>query len=200
MIGQIRGTLLEKQPPELLVDVQGVGYEINAPMSTFYQLPAVGSDVSLFTHFIVREDAQLLFGFYTREERLLFRTLLKVNGIGPRLALTILSSVSPDEFVRCVLNNDTARLVQLPGVGKKTAERLVIEMRDKLSDWYQAPPPEGAALLKQDNQGRHAILQDAIAALVALGYKQQEANRMVTKADDGLAGSEDLIRGALRAS
>ena len=108
MIGQIRGIILEKQPPQLLVDVHGIGYEIDAPMSTFYQLPEIGQEVKLFTHFVVREDAHLLFGFYTREERHLFRTFLKVNGVGPRLALTILSSIAPDEFVRCVLNNDTA--------------------------------------------------------------------------------------------
>src|SRR5580704_18997800 len=137
MIGQIRGIILEKQPPLLTVDVHGIGYEIDAPMSTFYQLPEVGQEVSLFTHFVVREDAHHLYGFYTRDERLLFRTLLKVNGVGPRLSLTILSSTAPEEFVRCVLNNDTLSLVRLPGVGKKTAERLVIEMRDKLADWYQ---------------------------------------------------------------
>lgn len=198
MIGQIRGIILEKQPPQLLVDVHGVGYEIDAPMSTFYQLPDLGHDVTLFTHFVVREDAHHLYGFYTRDERLLFRTLLKVNGVGPRLALTVLSSITPDEFVRCVLNNDTASLVRLPGVGKKTAERLVIEMRDKLSDWCQTGPAEAADLLKQDSQGRHQVLQDAIAALIALGYKQQEANRTVTRIDDGAASSEELIRKALR--
>ncbi len=198
MIGQIRGIILEKQPPQLTVDVHGIGYEIDAPMSTFYQLPEVGQEVNLFTHFVVREDAHHLYGFYTRDERLLFRTLLKVNGVGPRLALTILSSTTPEEFVRCVLNNDTASLVRLPGIGKKTAERLVIEMRDKLSDWYQAAPVEGATLIKQDNQGRHQILQDAISALITLGYKQQEANRIVTKIDDGAANSEELIRRSLR--
>lgn len=198
MIGQIRGIVLEKQPPQLLVDVHGIGYEIDAPMSTFYQLPEVGQEVRLFTHFVVREDAHHLYGFYTLDERTLFRTLLKVNGIGPRLALTILSSTAPEEFVRCVLNNDTASLVRLPGIGKKTAERLVIEMRDKLSDWYQTPAAQGIALIKQDKQERHQILQDAISALIALGYKQQEANRTITKIDDGTASSEELIRWALR--
>lgn len=197
MIGQIRGIILEKQPPQLVVDVHGVGYEIDAPMSTFYQLPDIGKEVSLFTHFVVREDAQLLYGFYTRDERLLFRTLLKVNGIGPRSALSILSSTSTNEFVRSVLNNDTASLVKVPGIGKKTAERLVIEMRDKLSDWQEGGAPEGATLIKTD-QGRHQTLQDAISALIALGYKQQEANRTVTKIDDGAASSEELIRRALR--
>lgn len=196
MIGQIRGLILEKQPPQLIVDVSGVGYEIDAPMSTFYQLPAVGEKVNLYTHFIVREDAHHLYGFYTREERLLFRTLLKVNGVGPRLALTILSSVTPEEFVRFVLNNDTMSLVRLPGVGKKTAERLVIEMRDKLSDWYQSTPAEGITPLAKDN--RHQILQDAISALISLGYKQPEANRTVTKIDNGMASSEELIKLALR--
>lgn len=198
MIAQIRGVIVEKQPPQLVVDVHGVGYEIDAPMSTFYQLPDTGREVALFTHFVVREDAHHLYGFYTRDERTLFRALLKVNGVGPRLALTVLSSISPDEFVRCVLNNDTASLVRLPGIGKKTAERLVIEMRDKLSDWYQAPPPEGAALIKSEGSTRHQVLQDAISALVSLGYRQQEANRTVTKMDDGAATSEELIRRALR--
>lgn len=198
MIGQIRGIILSKQPPQIVIDVHGVGYEIDAPMGTFYQLPEAGREVTLLTHLIIREDAHLLFGFYTKEERQLFRTLLRVNGVGPKLALTILSSAEPQEFVRCVLNNDTAGLVKLPGVGKKTAERLVIEMRDKLSDWYQPAAGEGAILAKSTPPVRHQALQDAIAALVSLGYKQPEANRIVTKIDDGLAGSEELIRQALR--
>lgn len=198
MIGQIRGIILEKQPPQLVIDVHGVGYEVDASMNTFCQLPDVGKEVTLLTHFIVREDAQLLYGFSTREERQLFRTLLRVNGVGPRLAITILSSATPDEFVRCVLNNDTAGLVRLPGIGKKTAERLVVEMRDKLSDWYQAPVGDGAVKTSAASGTRHQTIQDAIAALVALGYKQPEANRMVTKIDDGAAMSEELIRRALR--
>jgi Holliday junction DNA helicase RuvA len=165
-------------------------------MNTFYQLPEVGQEVSLFTHFVVREDAHHLYGFYTRDERLLFRTLLKVNGVGPRLALTILSSTIPDEFVRWVMNNDTDSLVRLPGIGKKTAERLVVEMRDKLSDWYQAT--KIVSLNKPDTHARHQILQDAISALIALGYKSQEANRIVTKIDDGIGNSEELIRRSLR--
>lgn len=198
MIGQIRGIILEKQPPQLLIDVHGIAYEVDAPMGTFYQLPDAGHEVTLFTHFVVREDAHHLYGFYTRDERTLFRTLLKVNGIGPRSALAILSSTAPAEFVRCVLNNDTASLVRLPGIGKKTAERLIIEMRDKLSDWCQSPAAEGATLIKQDAQGRTQILQDAISALISLGYKPQEANRTITKIDDGAANSEELIRRALR--
>jgi Holliday junction DNA helicase RuvA len=198
MIGQIRGILLEKQPPQLLIEVHGVGYEIDAPMSTFYQLPEVGREVTLLTHFVVREDAHHLYGFYTRDERGLFRTLLKVNGVGPKLALTVLSSITPDEFVRSVLANDTATLVRLPGVGKKTAERLVIEMRDKLSDWHPVTAHAGEMLVAQSNHGRHQVLQDAISALIALGYKQQEANKTVAKIDDGAATSEELIRKALR--
>lgn len=199
MIGQLRGTVLEKQPPQLVLDVNGIGYEIDAPMSTFYQLPEAGSNVILFTHYVVREDAHSLYGFYTREEKALFRTLLKVNGVGPRMALAILSNVSPDEFVRLVLNNDTASLVRMPGVGKKTAERLVIEMRDKLDDWQQAPAL--AQPMKSDapaNANRHSILQDAISALVSLGYKAAEASRIITKCDDGSANSEHLIRRALQ--
>lgn len=198
MIGQIRGIIIQKQPPQLLIDVHGVGYEIDAPMGTFYQLPEIGQEVTLLTHFVVREDAQLLYGFYTSNERQLFRTLLKVNGVGPRMALTILSSSTPEEFVRCVLNNDTANLTRVPGVGKKTADRLVVEMRDKLKDWSQAVAGEGAILARADQHGRHQSLQDAISALVSLGYKQQEANRVVAKIDDGAAASEELIRRALR--
>lgn len=198
MIGLLRGIILEKQPPQLVVDINGIGYEIDAPMSTFYQLPDIGQQATLHTHFIVREDAHHLYGFYTRDERHLFRSLLKVNGVGPRLALTILSSAAPQEFVQCVLNNDTASLVRMPGVGKKTAERLVIEMRDKLADWYQPAVMAGVNAVKSDNNVRHQTLQDAISALIALGYKQQEANRTITKIDDGTATSEELIRRALR--
>lgn len=198
MIGHIRGIILEKQPPQLLVDVHGLGYEIDAPMSTFYQLPEVGLEVSLFTHFVVREDAHHLYGFYTREERHLFKTLLKVNGVGPRLALTILSSTTADDFVRCVLNNDTVSLVRLPGIGKKTAERLVIEMRDKVAEWSPGLATQNGLSIREEKSGRHHILQDAISALMSLGYKQPEANRTVTKIDDGSASSEELIRRALR--
>jgi Holliday junction DNA helicase RuvA len=199
MIGQLRGILLEKHPPQLLLDVQGVAYEIDAPMSTFYHLPETGQEVVLYTHFAVREDAHNLYGFYTREERFLFRSLLKVNGVGPKLALTILSDIEPDEFVRCIVNNDAAGLTCLPGVGKKTAERLVIELRDKLGDWKgQAlilPQSHSAA---KGRSSRHQMIQDATAALVALGYKPPEASRAVLKVDDGNLTSEEMIRCALR--
>jgi holliday junction DNA helicase RuvA len=198
MIGQLKGKILEKQPPQLLLDVNGVGYEIDAPMSTFYRLPDIGQDVILLTHLTVREDAHHLFGFYTKQEKLLFRTLLKVNGVGPRLALTILSSVEPDEFVRSIVNNDTANLIRVPGVGKKTAERLIIEMRDKLAGWESASSMDASLLKTSTTPGRHQTLQDAISALIALGYKPQEASRAVAKVDDGAMSSEELIRHALR--
>jgi Holliday junction DNA helicase RuvA len=197
MIGQLCGTLLEKQPPVLVLSVGGVGYEIDAPMSTFYRLPEPGQELKLYTHLVVREDAHHLYGFYTRNERLLFRTLLKVNGVGPRLALTILSSIEPEEFVRCVLNQETARLVCLPGIGKKTAERLIIEMRDKLKEWSSELPAMGASS-SAAKPSRNHVLQDAIAALVALGYKPQEASRAVSKVDEGHLTSEEMIRRALR--
>lgn len=194
MIGQLRGIILEKQPPLLLLDVNGVGYEIDAPMSTFYRLPDVGQEIILHTHLIVREDAHHLYGFSDKEERALFRTLLKVNGVGPRLALTILSSMDTQEFVRCIAHNDTANLVRLPGVGKKTAERLVIEMRDKLSHWQD----NASVPLNTSSGSRHLIIQDAISALIALGYKPQEASRAVSKIDDGILSSEDIIRRSLQ--
>ena len=198
MIGRLQGTLIEKQPPWLLVDVQGVGYELEAPMSTFYQIPAVGEQLTLYTHLVVREDAHLLFGFASQDERRLFRSLIKVNGVGAKLALTILSGINAQEFARCVHDSDTAALVRLPGVGKKTAERLVVEMRDRLDDWQQTPPAGGAAGpagLKANDASR-----EAVTALVALGYRPQEASRMVSKLDISDMGSEDIIRAALKSS
>lgn len=200
MIGQLRGILLEKQAPQLLLDVHGVGYEIDAPMTTFYRLADVGQEITLYTHFVVREDAHHLYGFSTKEERWLFRTLLKVNGVGPKLALTILSSIEPDEFVRCVQQQDTASLVRLPGVGKKTAERLIIEMRDKLAEVSLTSGKEVAAAAMPLRTERQRTTQDAISALIALGYKSQEAARMVSKIDDGVLNSQELIRRALRES
>lgn len=194
MIGQLFGVILEKQPPTLVLKVGGIGYEIDAPMSTFYRLPDLHQEITLYTHLVVREDAHQLYGFYTRNERALFRALLKVNGVGPRLALTILSSIEPEEFVRCVLQQETAKLVCLPGIGKKTAERLVIEMRDKLKDWAhdQSMPVINAA------PSRNQVLQDAISALVTLGYKPQEASRAVAKVDEADLTSEEIIKRALR--
>jgi holliday junction DNA helicase RuvA len=200
MIGQLRGMILEKQPPQLLLEINNVGYEIDAPMSTFYHLPDVGQPVVLYTHFVVREDAHHLYGFYSREERTLFRTLLKVNGVGPRLALTILSGIETNEFVHSIVNNDTANLVRLPGVGKKTAERLIIEMRDKFSHWQQTHPFELNKLngtLPQSTPQKQTF-QDAVSALIALGYKPQEASRAVSRIEDKNLSSEEIIRRALR--
>jgi Holliday junction DNA helicase RuvA len=196
MIGRIHGTLLEKQAPDLLVDVQGVAYEIQAPMSAIYQLPEVGQPVTLHTHFVVREDAQLLYGFASQRERSLFRTLIKVNGVGPKLALTILSGIESDDFVRCVRDNDTATLVRLPGVGKKTAERLLVEMRDRLKDW------QVDGLFVEEGEATLPTAQDALAeaesALIALGYKPTEAAKAIAAVKEEGASSEQLIRSALK--
>jgi Holliday junction DNA helicase RuvA len=198
MIGRLRGTLAQKQPPLLLVDVGGVGYEVEAPMSTFYQLPAVGEAVVLYTHLVVREDAHLLFGFASESERRLFRTLIKVNGVGAKLALTILSGISADEFARCVQDNDTAALVRLPGVGKKTAERLIVEMRDRLADWEGAVALPGAVPAPSAAAPAQDETRDAISALVSLGYKPPEASRLVSKVETEGLSSEEIIRAALK--
>lgn len=199
MIGQLRGIILEKQPPQLLIDVHGVAYEVDAPMSTFYHLPDVGLEVVLHTHFVVREDAQHLYGFYAKEERALFRTLLKVNGVGPKLALTLLSSIDPGEFIHCIMNNDLNSLTRVPGVGKKTAERLMIEMRDKVSNLPQSAASVSLPqALSSQRTSNSSATQDAVAALIALGYKPQEASRAVSKVDNGSLTSEEMIRQALR--
>ncbi|MFA7555137.1 MAG: Holliday junction branch migration protein RuvA [Spongiibacteraceae bacterium] len=197
MIGRIQGLLLEKQAPDLLVDVNGVGYEIHAPMTTIYQLPEVGAKVTLHTHFVVREDAQLLYGFASVAERSLFRALIKVNGIGPKLALTILSGIETDEFVRCVLDGDTASLIRLPGVGKKTAERLLVEMKDRLSDWpIESAGPGADSIARRSASGNVA---EAESALVALGYKAQDASKAIAAINNNEGeSSEQLIRLALK--
>lgn len=197
MIGRLRGILLGKSPPILLLDVHGVGYEVEAPMSTFYQLPATGEELTLHTHLIVREDAQILCGFATEAERRLFRALIRVNGVGAKLALAILSGMNADEFARCIGDNDTASLIRLPGVGKKTAERLVIEMRDRLADWQggEAAAPAGTAPAAGPDPVR-----EAVSALIALGYRPPEASRLVQQVDSTGLSSEDIIRDALKAS
>lgn len=194
MIGRIRGTLAHKQPPLILVEVGGVGYEIQVPMTTLFQLPELGEPVSLHTHFVVREDAQLLYGFFEERDRILFRKLIKVNGVGPKLALTILSGMDANSFVRCIQRDDMSSLTALPGVGRKTAERLLVEMRDKLKDWLAQAQDTGAVV-----QPITDIVSDAEGALIALGYKPQEASRMVTAVNDASIGnSEELIRLALK--
>jgi len=197
MIGRLRGELLYKRPPQLLLDVGGVGYELEAPMSTFYDLPAVGGSVILFTHLAVREDAQALYGFIREAERALFRTLLKVSGVGPRMALAILSGMDANRFAQCIEQEDEAALIRLPGIGRKTAQRLIIELRDRLSDLGTGLPLPGRG--PTPGPGEDGPLSDAISALVALGYKPPDANRMARAADDGAKTSEEIIRAALRA-
>ncbi len=196
MIGRLSGLLLEKQPPQLLVDVQGVGYELEAPMSTFYQLPAMGESVTLHIHMVVREDAQLLYAFYSLSERQLFRDLIKINGVGPKLALTILSGVTAEEFTRCVMESDAKALTALPGVGKKTAERLIVELRDRLAKHADAVLPSAGSVagLKVDSNP----ISDAVSALTSLGYKAQEASQMVRAIETEGLTTEAIIKAALK--
>ncbi|MEH2920796.1 Holliday junction branch migration protein RuvA [Samsonia erythrinae] len=203
MIGRLRGIILEKQPPQVLIEANGVGYEVHMPMTCFYELPELNQEAVIFTHFVVREDAQLLFGFNDKQERALFRELIKVNGVGPKLALAILSGMSATQFVSAVEREEIGALVKLPGVGKKTAERLVVEMKDRFKglsgDLFNpigdiAPSPAVAENRASDPE------TEAAAALVALGYKPQEASRMISKIARPDADSETLIRDALRAA
>lgn len=191
MIGKLTGLITDKQPPLLMIEVNGIGYEVLATMNTFYHLPETQKPVSLYTHLIVREDAHTLYGFHSQQERSLFRTLIKVNGVGPKLALSILSGIELDMFVRCVQSNDASSLVRIPGVGKKTAERLVIEMRDKLEDWNVTSLDNATNTATQTSN-------DAISALLALGYKQKEAERAVKQVYNSELSSEQLIREALK--
>lgn len=198
MIGRLRGKLLEKQAPHVLIDVQGVGYEVEVPLTTYFQLPALGDEAVLHTHLIVREDAHILYGFAGEGDRALFRDLIKVNGVGAKLAAAILSGIAVDDFVRCVRDNDVARLTRLPGVGKKTAERLVMEMRDRLK-----AKAEGLSLTKAETAVGTAppastAVNDAISALVVLGYKPPDASRMVLRIDTEGLECEEIIRRALQ--
>ncbi len=203
MIGRLRGILLEKQAPDLLIEVAGVGYEVQLPLTSFYQLPATGEEATIYTHFVVREDAQLLYGFINQNERALFRQLIKANGVGPKLALTILSGMTAQQFVRCVQLDDVSTLVKLPGVGKKTAERLVVEMRDRLKSWgIPANTPVTDAMVLQGDDAIFTPVasaeQDAIGALVSLGYSQLQADKAVQKVKQSNMNSEELIKAALR--
>jgi len=200
LIGRIHGVLVSKQPPQILVDVNGVGYEIEAPMSTFYQLPELNQPVTLHTHLLVREDAQLLYGFATEPERRLFRSLIKLSGVGAKLALAILSGMSMDEFARSVHDNDIRSLVQLPGVGKKTAERLIMEMRDRLDDWQSEALPSGGTGARPSSLAASDASREAVSALISLGYKPPEASRMVQSVDSEGLNSEDIIRAALKSA
>jgi len=195
MIGFIRGKLFSKTPPQLVVDVQGVGYEVEAPMTTFYDLPALGEEVQLFTHLVIRDDAHILFAFSTESDRKMFRALIKVNGVGPKLALTILSGQSAEEFHRCIHDNDVQALVRLPGIGKKTAERLIIEMRDRLPDSVESTESGQSVSVAQIQVNPK---QEAISALCALGYKPQDASKMVQNIAQEDKTCEDIIKLALQ--
>ena len=196
MIGFLRGKLIKKQPPLLILDVKGVGYEIEAPMTTFYVLPKTGNVIEIYTHLVVRDDAHLLFGFATENERLLFRNLIKVNGVGAKMALTILSGIEANEFSQCIQNNNAERLTKLPGIGKKTAERLIIEMRDRIENI-----PKLATIQKNGNMDKRSNPADeAISALISLGYKPAEASKYVLAITNDGMSSEELIREALKHS
>ncbi len=204
MIGRLHGIIIEKSPPEILLDVGGVGYELQLPMTCFYELPAIGQKATIITHFVVREDAQLLYGFNTKQERTLFRELLKANGVGPKLALAIMSGMSANQFVACVEREDVSSLVKLPGVGKKTAERLIVEMKDRLKGWNShdlftpytdaAPTDNAIAAAPADT-----VESEAVAALLSLGYKPQQASLVVSKVMKPEMTVENVIREALRA-
>ena len=192
MIGSIRGRIASKTPPQLMVEVSGVGYEIEAPMSTFFLLPSIGEEVFLLTHLVVREDAHILYGFGTHDERRLFRSLIKVSGVGPKIALALLSGINVEAFAMCVQNQDIASLTKVPGIGRKTAERLIVEMKDRLG-----PPSEVAVSAVASPPGANPEAE-AFGALVALGYKPAEATRLLKAAGPGTHSTEELIRRALQ--
>lgn len=198
MIGRIHGKLLDKQAPNLLVDVNGLAYEVAVPMTTYYGLPEIGETVMLFTHLVVREDAHLLYGFAAQPDRGLFRLLIKVNGVGPKVALAILSGMTAEEFVHCVQAGDSAALVRLPGIGLKTAQRLLVETKDRVQTVWNDAEVAQMPVSQQPVSGPRALVE-AESALIALGYKKPEANRVLRKlqADDNCS-SEELIRQALR--
>jgi len=203
VIGRLRGLLVEKLPPEILVECNGVGYEVTMPMTSIYALPEINTEAIIYTHFVVREDAQLLYGFANKVERKLFRLLIKVNGVGPKLALAILSTMSADQFASCVAYDDLTAIVKIPGVGKKTAERLLIEMRDRLKDWQSSTDSLAADAFSLDVQQSDTFVNnakgDAINALVSLGYSQPQADKAIKVVFKAESSSETLIREALKA-
>ncbi|KII77058.1 Holliday junction branch migration protein RuvA [Vibrio renipiscarius] len=202
MIGRLRGILLEKQPPELLIEVNGIGYEVQMPMSCFYELPNVGEEAIIYTHFVVREDAQLLYGFNTVKERALFREVIKANGVGPKLGLGILSGMTATQFVASVEREDISTLVKLPGVGKKTAERLVVEMKDRLKGWSAGdlftPFTDAAPLDNGGSANQGQAEEEAVSALLALGYKPVQASKLVSQVMKPGMTCEALIKDALK--
>ena len=199
MIGRLSGIVADKQAPDLLIDVNGVGYEVQLPLTSFYELPEEGQKATIYTHFVVREDAQLLYGFASKQERSLFRLLIKANGVGPKLGLTILSGLNAEQFVTCVEQDDVTTLVKLPGVGKKTAERLLVEMRDRIKDLNIAPEfmPK-TAIESSVLQNSASDFDDAVSALVSLGYSSQQASKAVKAVVKDGEDSEVLIRNALK--
>lgn len=192
MIGSVRGRLASKTPPQLMVDVGGLGYELEAPMSTFFLLPAIGEEVRLLTHLVVREDAHILYAFATEDERRLFRSLIKVSGVGPKIALALLSGINVEAFALCVQNQDIAALTRVPGIGRKTAERLIVEMRDRLAPAAESSPNAIASTMPASPEA------EAFGALVALGYRPAEATRLLKAAGPGTHSTEELIRRALQ--
>ncbi|MCY1329107.1 Holliday junction ATP-dependent DNA helicase RuvA [compost metagenome] len=198
MIGRLRGTLAEKQPPHLILDVNGVGYELEVPMTTLYRLPALGEAVTLHTHLVVREDAHLLYGFAEKREREMFRELIRLNGVGPKLALALMSGLEVDEMVRCVQAQDTSTLVKVPGVGKKTAERLLVELKDRFKAWESIPSIAPLVVEPIRAAAVSSAEADAVSALIALGFKPQEASRAVAAVQEEGLSSEELIRRSLK--
>jgi len=199
VIGFLRGRLVATQPPVLWLDVQGVGYEIEAPMTTFYDLPASGEEVTLHTHLLVREDAQILFGFLRARDRQLFRDLIRISGVGARLALAVLSAMTAETFVSCVAAGDSAALVRIPGIGRKTAQRLLVELKDRLDGW-EADAGAAPVVGSGDTPRRVAPVEEAVTALMALGYKAPEASRLVRAVAAEDLGVEEIIRRALQAA
>ncbi len=192
MIGSVRGRIAAKSPPQVTVEAGGIGYELEAPMSTFYHLPPVGEEVHLLTHLVVREDAHILYAFATEEERRLFRSLIRVSGVGPKIALALLSGISVSAFAQCVRSEDVSALTRVPGVGRKTAERLIVEMRDRLTPQTSGG---GGAASAPDGSTAHS---EAYGALVALGYRPAEADRLIKAVGPGTHSTEELIRRALQ--
>ena len=198
MIGFLRGRIIKKQPPGLILDVNGVGYELEASMNTFYRLPDPGEEIELLTHLSVREDSHTLYGFGSEDERNLFRALIRVNGVGAKMALAILSGTEAAEFGQCIETGDATRLQRLPGVGKKTAQRLIVEMRDRLDGWRAGAQPDQAGPAPRPRAADP--VGEAVSAMISLGYRPQEASRLVhAVAGDGM-DSETLIRAALKAA
>ena len=199
MISYLVGQLVEKSTPWLVIEVNGVGYDVQASLNTFTDLPALGAEIKLLTHFVVREDAQLLYGFADQSERRLFRTLIKINGVGPKLALAILSGMDAAAFSHCIIVSDVASLTRLPGVGKKTAERLIVEMKDRLQEWHVDLPAEQIGGVGNTSSSQSLILAEAETALIALGYKPVEASKSLAKLDfSEIDTSEAAIRAALK--